>query len=83
MRQLRMNQNTGSKISGACLKLTDVVNYSQATTKAGEIVKTSVGKPCEGKLRKLSFRNEYSPRHDGRKTGKVLIPDVRGGGGRS
>ena len=39
------NQNTEPKVCGACLILTDVVNYSQATTHEREMVKTSVGSP--------------------------------------
>ena len=37
------NQNTEPKVCGACLILTNVVNYSQATTNEREMVKTSVG----------------------------------------
>ena len=39
------NQNTEPKVCGACLILTDEVNYSQATTNEGDMVKTSVGGP--------------------------------------
>ena len=39
------NQSTESKVCGACLILTDVVNYSQVTTSEREMVKTSVGSP--------------------------------------
>ena len=39
------NQNTDPKVCGACLILTDAVNYSQATTNEREMVKTSVGSP--------------------------------------
>ena len=39
------NQNTEPKVCGACLILTDAVNYSQATTNEREMVKTSVGSP--------------------------------------
>ena len=38
------NQNTEPKVCGACLILTDVVNYSQATTSERQKVKT---KCCE------------------------------------
>ena len=41
------NQNTEPKVCGACLILTDVVNYSQATTSEREMVKTSVGSPIK------------------------------------
>ena len=41
------NQNTEPKVCGACLILTDVVNYSQATTNEREMVKTSVGSPIK------------------------------------
>ena len=41
------NQNTEPKVCGACLILTDVVNYSQATTNEREMVKTSVGRPIK------------------------------------
>ena len=41
------NQNTEPKVCGACLILTDVVNYSQATTNKGDMVKTSVGSPIK------------------------------------
>ena len=46
------NQNTEPKVCGACLILTDVVNYSQATTNEREMVKTSIGSPI--KVRSLS-----------------------------
>ena len=42
------NQNTEPKVCGACLILTDAVNYSQATTNEREMVKTSVGSPIKG-----------------------------------
>ena len=41
------NQNTEPKVCGACLILTDAVNYSQATTNEQEMVKTSVGSPIK------------------------------------
>ena len=41
------NQNTEPKVCGVCLILTDVVNYSHATTNEREMVKTSVGSPIE------------------------------------
>ena len=41
------NQNTEPKVCGACLILTDAVNYSQATTNGREMVKTSVGSPIK------------------------------------
>ena len=41
------NQNTEPKVGGACLILTDAVNYSQATTNEREMVKTSVGSPIK------------------------------------
>ena len=41
------NQNTEPKGCGACLILTDVVNYSQATTNEREKVNTSVGSPIK------------------------------------
>ena len=41
------NQNTEPKVCGACLILTDVVNYSQATTNEREMVKTSVRSPIK------------------------------------
>ena len=41
------NQNTEPKVCGACLILTDAVNYSQATTNEREMVKTSVGSPIQ------------------------------------
>ena len=41
------NQNTEPKVCGACLILTDAVNYSQATTNEREMVKTSVGSPIK------------------------------------
>ena len=40
-------QNTEPKVCGACLILTDVVNYSQATTNKREMLKTSVGSPIK------------------------------------
>ena len=40
-------QNTEPKVCGACLILTDIVNYSQATTNEREMVKTSVGSPIK------------------------------------
>ena len=41
------NQNTELNVCGACLILTDVVNYLQATTSEREMVKTSVGSPIK------------------------------------
>ena len=41
------NQNTEPKVCGACLILTDAVNYSQATINEREMVKTSVGSPIK------------------------------------
>ena len=41
------NQNTEPKVCGARLILTDVVNYSQATTNEREMVKTNVGSPIK------------------------------------
>ena len=41
------NQSTEPKVCGACLILTDVLNYSQATTSEREMVKTSVGSPIK------------------------------------
>ena len=41
------NQNTEPKVCGACLILTDVVNYPQATTSEREMVKTSVLSPIK------------------------------------
>ena len=52
------NQNTEPKICGACLILTDVVNYSQATTNEREMVKTSVGSPI--KVSSVSLLSEMS-----------------------
>ena len=37
------NQNTEPKVCGACIILTDVVNYSQATTSEREMVKQALG----------------------------------------
>ena len=52
------NQNTEPKVCGACLILTDVVNYSQATTNEREMVKASVGSPI--KVRSVSSLSEMS-----------------------
>ena len=49
------NQNTEPKVCGAFLILTDVVNYSQATTREREMVKTSVGSP-----KKVSYLSSLS-----------------------
>ena len=62
------NQNTEPKVCCACLILTDVVNFLQATTNEREMVKTIVGSPMN-KFCKFSFRNEHSPRLCRRKTG--------------
>ena len=52
------NQNTEPKACGACLILTDVVNYSQATTNEREMVKASVGSPI--KVSSVSSLSEMS-----------------------
>ena len=52
------NQNTEPKVCGACLILTDAVNYSQATTNEREMVKTSVGSPT--KVSSVSSLSEMS-----------------------
>ena len=52
------NQNTEPKVCGACLILTDAVNYSQATTNEQEMVKTSVGSPI--KVSSVSSLSEMS-----------------------
>ena len=52
------DQNTEPKVCGACLILTDVVNYSQATTSEREMVKTSVGSPI--KVSSVSSLSEMS-----------------------
>ena len=52
------NQSTEQKVCGACLILTVVVNYSQATTSEREMVKTSVGSPI--KVSSLSSLSEMS-----------------------
>ena len=52
------NQNTEPKVCGACLILTDAVNYSQATTNGREMVKTSVGSPI--KVSSVSSLSEMS-----------------------
>ena len=52
------NQNTEPKVCGACLILTDAVNYSQATTNEREMVKTSVGSPI--KISSVSSLSEMS-----------------------
>ena len=52
------NQNTEPKVCGACLILTDVVIYSQATTSEREMVKTSVGRPI--KVSSVSSLSEIS-----------------------
>ena len=52
------NQNTEPKVCGACLILTDAVNYSQATTNEREMVKTSVGSPI--KVSSVSSLSEMS-----------------------
>ena len=51
-------QNTEPKVCGACLILTDAVNYSQATTNEREMVKTSVGSPI--KVSSVSSLSEMS-----------------------
>ena len=52
------NQNTEPKVCGACLILTDAVNYSQATTNEREMVKTSFGSPI--KVSSVSSLSEMS-----------------------
>ena len=52
------NQNTEPKVCGACLILTDAVNYSQATTNEREMVKTNVGSPI--KVSSVSSLSEMS-----------------------
>ena len=52
------NQNTEPMVCGACLILTDVVNYSQATTNEREVVKTSLGSPI--KVSSVSSLSEMS-----------------------
>ena len=52
------NQNTEPKVCGACLILTDAVNYSQATTNERGMVKTSVGSPI--KVSSVSSLSEMS-----------------------
>ena len=52
------NQNTEPKVCGACLILTDAVNYSQATTNEREMVKTSVWSPI--KVSSVSSLSEMS-----------------------
>ena len=52
------NQNTEPKVCGACLILTDVVNYSQVTTNEREMVKASVGSPI--KVSSVSSLSEMS-----------------------
>ena len=52
------NQDTEPKVCGACLILSDVVNFSQATTNGGEMVKTSVGSPV--KVSSVSSLSEMS-----------------------
>ena len=52
------NQNTEPKVCGACLILTDAVNYSQATTNERDMVKTSVGSPI--KVSSVSSLSEMS-----------------------
>ena len=52
------NQNTEPKVCGECLILTDVVNYSQATTIEREMVKTSVGSAI--KVSSVSSLSEMS-----------------------
>ena len=52
------NQNTEPKVCGACLILSDAVNYSQATTNEREMVKTSVGSPI--KVSSVSSLSEMS-----------------------
>ena len=52
------NQNTEPKVCGACLILTGVVNYSQATTNEREMVITSVGSPI--KVSSVSSFSEMS-----------------------
>ena len=52
------NQNTEPKVCGACLILTEAVNYSQATTNEREMVKTSVGSPI--KVSSVSSLSEMS-----------------------
>ena len=55
------NQNTEPKVCGACLILTDVVNYSQATTNERKMVKTSVGSTI--KVIAVSSLSEMSTVH--------------------
>ena len=52
------NQNTEPKVCGACLILTDAVNYLQATTNEREMVKTSVRSPI--KVSSVSSLSEMS-----------------------
>ena len=52
------NQSTEPNVCGACLILTDVVNYSQSTTSEREMVKTSVGSPI--KVSSVSSLSEMS-----------------------
>ena len=52
------NQITEPKVCGACLILTDAVNYLQATTNEREMVKTSVGSPI--KVSSVSSLSEMS-----------------------
>ena len=66
------NQNTKPKVYGACLILTYVVSYSQATTSEREMVKTSVGSPI--KVSSVSSLSEMSTVQGlvGKKPVKVL-----------
>ena len=74
------SQNTEPKVCGACLILTDVVNYSQATTNERKMVKTSVGSPI--KVSSVSSLSEMSTVQGfvGEKTVEVLR-DTRCSGG--
>ena len=66
------NQNTEPNVCGACLILTYVVNYSQATTNERKMVKTSVGSPL--KVSSVSSLSEMSTVRGfvGEKTVEVL-----------
>ena len=52
------NLATGPKVCGACLILTELVNFSQATRSEGEMLKTSVGSPV--KVSSVSSLSEIS-----------------------
>ena len=52
------NQSTEPKVCGACLILTDIVNYLQPTTSEQEMVKKSVGSPI--KVSSVSSLSEMS-----------------------